>query len=198
MAGVQRHAGRRDSRLTLKNDVLTFDGNVESEVFGGRVVGSNIRLQDPLGNFPRFFADVRARDLDLGLVTKTFEVGSITGKLEADVSGWNCSRGHRRPSMRDSPRPRATSRGTHQRQGGEQPLERGWWRRRRGAGVQSGVLKFFDEYNYDRLGIRCRLRGEVCEMSGVEPRRMAITSSRARGFRASTSSATRAAWAGTS
>ena len=32
-------------------------------------------------------ADVRARDLDLGLVTSTFEVGSITGKLEADVLG---------------------------------------------------------------------------------------------------------------
>jgi len=35
--------------------------------------------------------------------------------------------------------------------------------------LQSGVLKFFDEYNYEKLGIRCRLRGEVCEMSGVEP-----------------------------
>jgi hypothetical protein len=35
--------------------------------------------------------------------------------------------------------------------------------------LQSGVLKFFDEYNYDKLGITCRLRGDVCEMSGVEP-----------------------------
>jgi hypothetical protein len=30
------------------------------------------------------------------------------------------------------------------------------------------VLKFFDEYNYEKLGITCRLRGDVCEMSGVE------------------------------
>ena len=35
--------------------------------------------------------------------------------------------------------------------------------------LQSGVLRFFDEYSYDKLGIRCRLRGDVCEMSGVEP-----------------------------
>ena len=73
--------------ITLRNNVLTFDGNVESEVFGGKITGSNIRLQDPLGNFPQLFADVRARDLDLGEVTNTFEVGSITGKLEADVLG---------------------------------------------------------------------------------------------------------------
>jgi hypothetical protein len=35
--------------------------------------------------------------------------------------------------------------------------------------LQSGVLKFFDEYSYDRLGIACRLRDDVCQMSGIEP-----------------------------
>ena len=35
--------------------------------------------------------------------------------------------------------------------------------------LQSGFLRFFDEYNYDKLGIRCRLRGDTCEMSGIEP-----------------------------
>jgi hypothetical protein len=156
--------------VTLKNDVLTFDGNVESQVFGGRVVGSNIRLQDPLGNFPRFFADVRARDLDLGLVTQTFEVGSITGKLEADVLGlelfaWSPQAFDARLAtpQGDKSRHRISAKAVSSLSnvGGG------------GGGVvqalQSGVLKFFDEYNYDKLGIRCRLRGDVCEMSGVEP-----------------------------
>jgi hypothetical protein len=156
--------------VTLKNDVLTFDGNVESQVFGGRVVGSNIRLQDPLGNFPRFFADVRARDLDLGQVTQTFEVGSITGKLEADVLGlelfaWTPQAFDARLATPkgDKSRHRISARAVSSLSnvGGG------------GGGVvqalQSGVLKFFDEYNYDKLGIRCRLRGDVCEMSGVEP-----------------------------
>jgi hypothetical protein len=35
--------------------------------------------------------------------------------------------------------------------------------------LQSGVLKFFDDYSYDRLGISCKLRDDVCEMSGIEP-----------------------------
>jgi hypothetical protein len=156
--------------VTLKNDVLTFDGNVESQVFGGRVVGSNIRLQDPLGNFPRFFADVRARDLDLGQVTQTFEVGSITGKLEADVLGlelfaWSPQAFDARLAtpQGDKSRHRISAKAVSSLSnvGGG------------GGGVvqalQSGVLKFFDEYSYDKLGIRCRLRGDVCEMSGVEP-----------------------------
>jgi hypothetical protein len=156
--------------VTLKNDVLTFDGNVESEVFGGRVVGSNIRLQDPLGNFPRFFADVRARDLDLGQVTQTFEVGSITGKLEADVLGlelfaWAPQAFDARleTPKGDKSRHRISAKAVSSLSnvGGG------------GGGVvqalQSGVLKFFDEYSYEKLGIRCRLRGDVCEMSGIEP-----------------------------
>ncbi|MEJ0086345.1 MAG: hypothetical protein WDO72_11715 [Pseudomonadota bacterium] len=156
--------------VTLKNNMLTFDGNVESQVFGGSIVGSNIRLQDPLGNFPQFFADVRARDLDLGLVTQTFEVGSITGKLEADVLGlelfaWTPQKFDARLATPkgDKSRHRISAKAVSSLSnvGGG------------GGGVvqalQSGVLKFFDEYTYDKLGITCKLRGDVCEMSGIEP-----------------------------
>jgi hypothetical protein len=156
--------------VTLKNNVLTFDGNVESQVFGGSIVGSNIRLQDPLGNFPQFFADVRARNLDLGQVTQTFEVGSITGKLEADVLGlelfaWTPQKFDARLATPkdDKSRHRISAKAVSSLSnvGGG------------GGGVvqalQSGVLKFFDEYSYDKLGITCKLRGDVCEMSGIEP-----------------------------
>ena len=156
--------------VTLKNNVLTFDGNVESQVFGGRITGSNIRLQDPLGNFPQFFADVRARDLDLGLVTRTFEVGSITGKLEADVLGlelfaWT-------PQSFDARL--ATPKGDKSRHRISAKAVSSLSNVGGGGGgvvqaLQSGVLKFFDEYSYDKLGITCKLRGEVCEMSGIEP-----------------------------
>jgi hypothetical protein len=156
--------------VTLRNDVLTFDGNVESEVFGGKITGSNIRLQDPLGNFPQLFADVRARDLDLGQVTNTFEVGSITGKLEADVLGlhlfaWS-------PVAFDARL--ATPKGDKSRHRISAKAVSSLSNVGGGGGgvvqaLQSGVLRFFDEYSYDRLGIACRLRDDVCEMTGIEP-----------------------------
>jgi hypothetical protein len=156
--------------IRLKDNVLTFAGNVESQVFGGHIVGSNIRLQDPLGNFPQFFADVRARDLDLGLVTKTFEVGTITGKLEADVLGlelfaWTPQAFDARLAtpVGDKSRHRISAKAVSSLSnvggGGGSVVQ----------ALQSGVLKFFDEYSYEKLGIRCRLRGDVCEMSGIEP-----------------------------
>jgi hypothetical protein len=156
--------------VTLKDNVLTFQGNVESQVFGGRIVGSNIRMQDPLGRFPQFFADVRARDLDLGLLTQTFEVGSITGKLEVDVLGlelfaWSPTAFSARLAtpQGDKSRHRISAKAVSSLSnvGGG------------GGGVvqalQSGVLRFFDEYSYEKLGITCKLVGDVCEMSGVEP-----------------------------
>jgi hypothetical protein len=156
--------------VRLKNNVLTFDGNVESQVFGGRITGSNIRLQDPLGNFPQFFADVRARDLDLELVTRTFEVGTITGKLEADVLGlqlfaWT-------PQAFDARL--ATPKGDKSRHRISAKAVSSLSNVGGGGGgvvqaLQSGVLKFFDDYSYEKLGIRCRLIGDVCEMSGIEP-----------------------------
>jgi hypothetical protein len=156
--------------VTLKDNVLTFEGNVESEVFGGRIVGSNIRMQDPLGRFPQFFADVRARDLDLGLLTQTFEVGSITGKLEVDVLGlelfaWT-------PTAFDARL--ATPKGDKSRRRISAKAVSSLSNVGGGGGgvvqaLQSGVLRFFDEYSYEKLGITCRLVGDVCEMSGIEP-----------------------------
>lgn len=156
--------------VTLKDNVLTFQGNVESEVFGGKITGSNIRLQDPLGNFPQLFADVRARDLDLGLVTNTFEVGSITGRLEADILGlelfgWS-------PVAFDARL--ATPKGDKSRHRISAKAVSSLSNVGGGGGgvvqaLQSGVLQFFDEYSYDRLGITCRLRDDICQMSGVEP-----------------------------
>ncbi len=37
------------------------------------------------------------------------------------------------------------------------------------AALESGVLRFFHTFRYDRLGIACRLRNEVCAMSGAGP-----------------------------
>jgi hypothetical protein len=156
--------------VKFRDNLLSIEGNVESQVFGGRVMGSNIRIQDPLGRFPQFFADVRARDLDLDLVTQTFEVGSITGRLEADILNlelfaWSPVAMDARLATpkADKSRHRISAKAVSSLSnvGGG------------GGGVvqalQSGVLRFFDDYSYDKLGITCRLRNDICAMSGVEP-----------------------------
>ena len=36
------------------------------------------------------------------------------------------------------------------------------------GGLQAQALRLFDEFRYARLGLGCRLRNNVCTMSGVD------------------------------
>lgn len=160
----------RIPRVEFRDKLLTFGGDLEARVFDGTIVGRNIRLQDPLGRWPRVFADIELRNLDLALVTRTFEIGSITGRLEGAIKGlelfaWSPvafdAYLQTPPGLRGRKRISARAVGTLSNVGGG------------GGGVvaalQSGVFKMFDEYDYEKLGIRCRLVNDVCLMSGVEP-----------------------------
>src|SRR5690606_31299454 len=72
---------------TYRDRELTVEGDLVANVFDGTIVGRNFRLRDPLGRWPRLQADITARRLDLELVTRTFPIGRITGRLDADISG---------------------------------------------------------------------------------------------------------------
>lgn len=171
--GWPEFAGQIAGRIPaveLRNKELRFGGDIEASVFDGRLVASNVRFVDPLGNWPRAFADIRARNLDLELVTRTFSFGTISGRLDADVLrlelfDWTPvafdARLETPPNDRSRHKISAKAVTELANIGGG------------GGGVaqalQSGVLQFFDEYSYAKLGIRCTLSNDVCLMSGVEP-----------------------------
>lgn len=158
--------------LSYRNQVLTVDGDIVASVFDGSVVARGLKLENPLGPWPRLHADVTARRLDLSLVTSTFEVGSITGRLDADILGlelFNWSPVEFDARLYSTPGDNSKKLISAKAVGSISTVAGG------GAGViqqlQSGVLKFFDDYRYDRLGIACRLENDVCTMSGIEPAR---------------------------
>ena len=159
----------RIPKAALDDGVLTLGGNLEAEVFGGRVTLQNLRLQDAFGRFPQLQTDVVLQDLDLALLTGTFEFGYISGRLSGAVNqlqlfDWRPVafdarlatpvdyRGDRRIT------PRAVQ--NLSSLGG-------------GSGVTSalsgGFLKFFKDFEYRQLGIACRLEQDVCRMGGVAP-----------------------------
>jgi hypothetical protein len=158
--------------LTYRNRVLTVDGDIAASVFDGSVVARGLKLENPFGPWPRLHADVTARRLDLSLVTSTFEVGSITGRMDADILGlelFNWSPVEFDARLYSTPDDTSKKLISAKAVGSISTVAGG------GAGViqqlQSGVLKFFDDYRYERLGIACRLENDVCTMSGIEPAR---------------------------
>jgi hypothetical protein len=169
--GWPEFAGKLSGRipgLTYRQGVLTLEGDLEADVFDGQVVASNLRIRDPLGKWPRLYADILAFNLDLELVTRTFEFGSITGRVDVDLKeletfNWSpVSFDLRIATPKDDKSPHRIS----QRAVANLSNIGGG-----GGGVasalQSGALKFFETFGYDQIGLSCRLRNDVCQMSGV-------------------------------
>ncbi|MEP7312491.1 MAG: hypothetical protein ABI859_07900 [Pseudomonadota bacterium] len=156
--------------LTYKDSVLSVQGDLEAQVFDGRVVASNLKVRDPFGAWPRLYADIVARNLDLDLITRTFEFGSITGRLNADVQGletFNWSPVAFNFVLATPPGDKSRHRISQKALKNLTSIGGG------GGGVaaalQSGALRFFDDFRYDRIGLSCRLRNDVCQMNGVAP-----------------------------
>ncbi len=157
--------------LQLRQGEVTLDGALEARVFDGRIAVSELRLREPLGKYPRMFANVGIENLDLELVTRTFEFGTITGRLSGHISDLETfdwmpeafdaflftppdDRSRRRISQRAVTNLSSIGGGS----GGAVA-----------AALQGGFLRFFDDFGYDRLGLSCRLANDVCIMGGVLP-----------------------------
>lgn len=171
--GWPEFGGRLAGRITdlrLEAGVLSLATTLQAQVFDGRIDVSELRLEQPFGDWPRLYASIGVYNLDLEQVTSAFSFGLITGRLsgyvnELELFNWMPVGFDLRlyTPADDRSRHRISQRAVQNigNLGGG------------GAGVaaalQGGIMSFFDEFNYDRLGISCRLENEVCLMDGVDP-----------------------------
>jgi hypothetical protein len=152
--------------LRYRRGTLDMDGALALKVFDGTLAMSKLTLIDAFGRAPRFHADVDVKNLDLELLTRTFDFGTITGRVDAKVRGlelvgWQPVRFDARIESSPGRYPRKISQRAVQNisaLGGAGAA----------AAIQRSVLRFFDQFGYDRLGLSCRLENGVCEMGGIE------------------------------
>lgn len=161
----------RIPRLELADGLVTLGGNIEAQVFDGLVTVRNLSLRDPLGQFPRLFADIDVDGLDLEQLTNTFEFGMITGRLSGRVAGLETfdwmpvafdAKFYSTPGDR-------TKRRISQRAVQNLSSIGGGSGGGVAAALQGGFLRFFDSFRYRELGLSCRLENDVCRMDGVAP-----------------------------
>ncbi|MDO8933269.1 MAG: hypothetical protein Q7U97_12810 [Rhodocyclaceae bacterium] len=93
MPAMDGNLTARIPRVSYAGGVLALDGALAMEVFDGGLIVHRLRVIDAFGSERRFVADVTARGLDLGMLTRTFSFGSIEGRFDADLhdlemAGW--------------------------------------------------------------------------------------------------------------
>jgi hypothetical protein len=130
-----------------------------------------LRLKDPLGQYPQLFASIDVDALDLAQLTSTFSFGMITGRLSGRVEGLETF--NWLPVALDArffttPGDETPHRISQRAVANLSSIGGGSSGSVAGA-LQSGFLRFFEQFHYRRLGLSCRLRNDICEMDGVAP-----------------------------
>lgn len=152
--------------VTYANHTLRMDGAMVFTLFNGKIGMSGLEIDDPLGLAPKLHANLNMRDIDLGEITRTFNFGSITGKLEGDVQdlrlqNWKPVYMNAVIQTADGPFEKKVSQRAVENitaLGGEGTA----------AALQRTFLRFFKSFGYEKIGLRCELRGDICKMGGVE------------------------------
>jgi hypothetical protein len=152
--------------LRYRRGTLSMDGELVVRVFDGRVSASHLELIEPFGRAPRVHAELDVKNMDLELLTRAVDFGTITGRLDAHVTGlelsdWEPVRFDARLASSAGDYPRKISQRAVQNisaLGGAGAA----------AAIQRSFLRFFHEFGYQKLGLSCRLENGVCEMNGIE------------------------------
>ena len=152
--------------VTYNDGVLTNDGELVLNVFNGTAKVRNLVLQNPLGVAPKLFANMTLRNLDLGELTRTFSFGAMEGKLDGDIA--NLEMQNWKPVKFDAEV--KSSPGKYPKKISQRAVENisALGGAGAAAAIQRSVLRFFEQFHYEKLGLSCQLRNDICKMAGVE------------------------------
>ena len=151
--------------IAFSGDVIALHGGLDLYVFDGHLGLNSLVLERPFGVAPSLGANVHFENLDLEQVTSAFSFGGMGGRLFGTINGlrlvdwspvafdaWLRTKGGGRMSYN------AVNDLTSIGGGGGMS-----------ASLQTMALQMFDTFGYRRLGLRCRLRDQVCDMAGIDP-----------------------------
>jgi hypothetical protein len=152
--------------VRYRRGTVKMDGALAIRVFDGLITASAVELIEPFGRAPRLHAEIDMKNLDLDLLTRAFDFGTITGRIDARVAGlelvnWQPTRFDALIASSPGAYPRKISQRAVQNisaLGGAGAA----------AALQRSLLRFFEQFGYDKLGVSCKLENNVCHMDGVE------------------------------
>lgn len=152
--------------VTYADGTLTTDGSLVLNVFNGKATVTGLAMQSPLGIAPKLNADITLRNLDLGALTSTFSFGAIEGRLDGDIK--NLELQNWKPVRFDAIV--QSSPGKYPKKISQRAVENisALGGGGAAAAVQRSFLRFFEQFNYGKMGLSCRLRNDICEMGGIE------------------------------
>ena len=163
---MQGKASAEIPLVTHAAGTLTTDGSLVLHVFNGTATVTGLTMQSALGIAPKLNAEITLRNLDLGALTSTFSFGAIEGRLDGDIK--NLELQNWKPVKFDAVV--RSSPGKYPKKISQRAVENisALGGGGAAAAVQRSFLRFFEQFNYGKMGLSCKLRNDICEMGGIE------------------------------
>lgn len=152
--------------VTYKNNTLTLDGSLNMQLFDGELNITKLASSGLFTDFSRFYIDIDFNNLDLTQVTKKFKVGKIQGRLSGFahnvyLENWQAVSFFAWLGTPENDKSNHLI--SHKAVqniaslGGSNAAD----------AISRGVLSWFDDFNYQHLGIGCYLNNGVCQLMGA-------------------------------
>ncbi len=146
---------------------LTVGGAMMMRVFDGNIIFKDLKIDHPLDERGRFFANIDLLNLDLKSLTKTFNFGEIEGRMDGKIRNLEL--------YNWSPVAFNASFGTPKNDESRHRISQKAIDNLSSLGGASGILSrsflsVFETFRYDKIGLSCRLKNNTCYMDGVEPK----------------------------
>ncbi len=150
---------------TYNEKYLKVGGALMLQVFDGIIIIKDLEIVEPLQSYAQLFANIDLNNLNLQALTKTYNFGEIQGRVEGKLSGLELSAwapvavdAYIRTPANDDSSHKISQRAIDNLSslGGASGL------------LSRSFLSFFETFRYDKIGLSCKLKNNICRMSGVE------------------------------
>lgn len=148
--------------IEFVGDRIDFHGGLDLYLFDGHLGVNTMSLERPFGSEPALGANIHFENFDLEQLTSAFSFGSMSGRLFGTIDdlrlldwgtvafdAWLRTKGGGKMSYTAVDDITGISSGA--------------------PALQNLALKLVNTFRFGQLGVRCRLRDEICTMGGVDP-----------------------------
>jgi hypothetical protein len=153
--------------VAYQNGELKTEGSLSIDMFGGRIDVLNMYARDVFASSRKIGGDIVFSDIDLGKITETIKIGRITGVVAGSMKDLEVE--YDQPSRFVFDLDTVEKRGVTQRVSVD-AIENisilGTGSGGIGAILKSGLNRFFKDYPYSRIGIRCTLENDNFNIRG--------------------------------
>lgn len=153
--------------VAYQDGELKTEGGMSVDIFGGRIEVLDMYARDLFRPSRKIGGDIVFTDIDLGKITETIKIGKITGVIGGSMKDLEIEYGQ--PSRFVFDLDTVNKRGVS-RKVSVDAIENisilGTGSGGIGAILKSGINKFFKEYPYSRIGIRCTLENDNFNIRG--------------------------------